>query len=148
MYNKVKLMVEIGKLEVRFESNLDTRVMKELSDFRDKICNDDILQAAIAFGRLQATIGKTTEEIQTISCILENAKPVSNMSIEELEFTVRTYNVLRGAQVKNVEQITEMSSEGWTKIKNLGRKSYEEIAEKMHGLGLEIAPYGKSTEVC
>ena len=40
-----------------------------------------------------------------------------------------------------------MSSEGWTKVKNLSRKSYEEIAEKMHGLGLEIATI-ESTEVC
>ena len=146
MYNKIKLLVEIGKLEVRFEE--DSRVITELSNFRDKICSNDILQAAIAFGRLQARIGKTTEEIQTINCILVNAKPVLDMSIEELEFTVRTYNVLEHAQVRTVKQITEMSSEGWTKIKNLGRRSYGEIAEKMHGLGLEIAPYGESTEIC
>ena len=63
-----------------------------------------------------------------------------------LPISVRTYNVLKNAQVKNVKQITEMSSEDWTKIKNLGRKSSEEIAEKMHRLGLEIAPYGESTE--
>ena len=144
MYNKVKVMVEIGKLEVRFEE--DSRVITELSNFRDQICNDDILQAAIAFGRLQARIGEITEEIQTINCILVNAKPVPDILIEEVEFTVRTYNVLKNAQVKNVKQITEMSSEDWTKIKNLGRKSFEEIAEKMHRLGLEIAPYGESTE--
>ena len=144
MYNKVKVMVEIGKLEVRFEE--DSRVITELSNFRDQICNDDILQAAIAFGRLQARIGEITEEIQTINCILVNAKPVPDILIEEVEFTVRTYNVLKNAQVKNVKQITEMSSEDWTKIKNLGRKSSEEIAEKMHRLGLEIAPYGESTE--
>ena len=59
MYNKV--LVEIGKLEVRFEE--DSRVITELSNFRDKICSDDILQGAIAFGRLQARIGETTEEI-------------------------------------------------------------------------------------
>lgn len=146
MYNKVKLLVEIGKLEVRFEE--DSQVITELSNFRDKICSDDILQGAIAFGRLQARIGETTEEIQTINCILTNTKPVPDMSIGELEFTVRTYNVLDRNQLRTVKQITEMSSEGWTKIKNLGRKSYEEIAEKMHGLGLEIASYGESTEVC
>ena len=146
MYNKVKLLVEIGKLEIRFEE--DSRVITELSNFRDKICSDDILQGAIAFGRLQARIGETTEEIQTINCILTNTKPVPDMSIGELEFTVRTYNVLDRNQVRTVKHITEMSSEGWTKIKNLGRKSYEEIAEKMHGLGLEIASYGESTEVC
>lgn len=145
MDNKVKIMVEIGKLEVRFEE--DSRVITELSNFRDKICNDDILQAAIAFGRLQAIIGETTEEIQTINCFLTKAKPVPYMSIEEVEFTVRTYNVLKYAQIKNVKQITEISSEGWTKIHNFSRKIYEEIAKKMHGLGLEIAPYDESTEV-
>lgn len=78
MYNKIKLLVEIGKLEVRFEE--DSRVITELSNFRDKICSDDILQAAIAFRRLQARIGETTEEIQTINCILANAKPVPDLS--------------------------------------------------------------------
>ena len=34
-----------------------------------------------------------------------------------------------------------MSSEDWTKIRQLSRKTYEEVAEEMHGLGLEIAPY-------
>ena len=110
MYNKVKLLVEIGKLEVRFEE--DSRVITELSNFRDKICSDDILQAAIAFGRLQAKIGETTEETQTIYCILANTKPVPNISIDELKFTVRTYNVLERAQIITVKQITEMSSEG------------------------------------
>lgn len=138
MYNKVKLMMEIGKLEVRFEGK--EPVITELSNFRDKICSDDILQVAIAFGRIQARIGEITEEINTINCILENTESKLDMSIEELEFTVRTYNVLKGARIRNVRQITEMSSEGWTKIRNLSRKSYEEISGKMYELGLKIAP--------
>ena len=148
MYNKVKLMVEIGKLEVRFEE--DSRVITELSNFRDKICGNDILQVAIAFGRLQARIGETTEEIQEINYILTNTKltPVLDMLIDDLEFSVRTCTVLKNANVRNVKQIVEMSSAGWTKIRNLGRKSYTEIADKMHELGLEIAPFGESTEVC
>ena len=146
MYNKIKMMVEVGKLEVRFEE--DSQVIKELSNFCDKICNDDILQVAIAFGRLQARIGKTTEEIQIINCILADATPVPDLLIDDLDFTVKTYSVLYHAKVRTVKQITEMFSKGWTKIHNLDRKSYKEIAEKMHGLGLEIAPYGTSTEVC
>lgn len=145
MYNKIKLLVEIGKLEVRFEE--DSRVITELSNFCDKICNDDIMQAAITFGRLQARIGETTEEIQTINCILTNAKLVPDISIEKLEFKVRTYNVLKRAGIDNVKKITKMSFEDWTRVRNLGRESYEEIAEKMHELGLEIASYGESTEV-
>ena len=145
MYNKFKLMVEVGKLEVRFEE--DSKVIEELSNFCDKVCNDDILQVAIAFGRLQAKIGEKSEELQTINCILENANPVLDISIIDLELTVRTYNTLYRNQIRDVKQITEMSSEDWTKVKNFGRKSYEEIAEKMHKLGLEIAPFGESTEV-
>ncbi len=145
MYNRVKIMMEIGKLEVRFEE--DSKVIEELSNFCDKVCKNDILQVAIAFGRLQARIGEKSEELQTINCILANVQPVLDISIDDLELTVRTYNTLYRNQIRDVKQITEMSSEDWTKVNNLGVKSYAEIAEKMHKLGLEIAPFGKSTEV-
>lgn len=142
MYDKFKLMMEIGKLEFRFEK--DPLVLKELSNFCDKARGDDILQTAIAFGRLQAKIGEADKGLQEILTILTSPKPSSDMSIDELEFTTRTYNCLNHSGIKTVEQITKVSSREWTSIRNLGRQSYDEIAIKMRGLGLEIAPYGNS----
>ena len=63
---------------------------------------------------------------------------VLEMSIDELELSVRSYNCLKRAGINTVEELTNKTSEDMMKVRNLGRKSLEEVLGKLKELGLEL----------
>ena len=66
----------------------------------------------------------------------ENKKEkVLEMTIEELDLSVRSYNCLKRAGINTVEDLTNKSEEDMMKVRNLGRKSLEEVINKLNGLG-------------
>lgn len=68
-----------------------------------------------------------------------------NIKIEELDLTVRSFNCLKKAGIEEVGQLSKLSMNELLKIKNLGRKSLDEILEKMKELGYDLTQNG-STE--
>lgn len=62
------------------------------------------------------------------------------MTIEELELSVRSYNCLKRANINTVEELTEKTEEDMMKIRNLGKKSLEEVKNKLAELGLGLKP--------
>ncbi len=69
----------------------------------------------------------------------ENEKEkVLVMSIDELELSVRSYNCLKRAGINTVEELTNKSQEDMMKVRNLGRKSLEEVLAKLKELGLQL----------
>lgn len=60
------------------------------------------------------------------------------MTIEELELSVRSFNCLKRANINTVEELTEKSDEDMMKVRNLGRKSLEEVKNKLTELGLSL----------
>ena len=60
------------------------------------------------------------------------------MSIDELELSVRSYNCLKRAGINTVEELTNKSQEDMMKVRNLGRKSLEEVLAKLKELGLQL----------
>lgn len=65
---------------------------------------------------------------------------VLEMTIEELDLSVRSYNCLKRAGINTVEDLIGRSEEDMMKVRNLGRKSLEEVINKLNGLGLFLAP--------
>jgi DNA-directed RNA polymerase subunit alpha len=65
---------------------------------------------------------------------------VLEMTIEELDLSVRSYNCLKRAGINTVEDLTNRTEEDMMKVRNLGRKSLEEVLQKLQGLGLSLAP--------
>jgi len=65
---------------------------------------------------------------------------VLEMTIEELDLSVRSYNCLKRAGINTVEDLTNRTEDDMMKVRNLGRKSLEEVIQKLHGLGLSLAP--------
>lgn len=61
------------------------------------------------------------------------------MTIEELDLSVRSYNCLKRAGINTVEDLIAKTDEDMMKVRNLGRKSLEEVINKLHGLGLSLA---------
>jgi DNA-directed RNA polymerase subunit alpha len=60
------------------------------------------------------------------------------MSIDELELSVRSYNCLKRAGINTVEELTNKTADDMMKVRNLGRKSLEEVLAKLKELGLEL----------
>lgn len=65
---------------------------------------------------------------------------VLEMTIEELDLSVRSYNCLKRAGINTVEDLTNRTEEDMMKVRNLGRKSLEEVFNKLKALGLSLAP--------
>lgn len=62
------------------------------------------------------------------------------MTIEELELSVRSYNCLKRANINTVEELTEKTEEDMMKFRNFGKKSLEEVKNKLAELGLGLKP--------
>ena len=69
----------------------------------------------------------------------DDKEKVLEMSIDELELSVRSYNCLKRAGINTVEELTNRTPEDMMKVRNLGRKSLEEVLAKLKELGLELS---------
>ncbi len=68
----------------------------------------------------------------------DEKEKVLEMSIDELELSVRSFNCLKRAGINTVEELTNKTSDDMMKVRNLGRKSLEEVLAKLKELGLEL----------
>ena len=65
---------------------------------------------------------------------------VLEMSIEELELSVRSFNCLKRVGISTVEDLTNKTEAEMLKVRNLGKKSFDEVTNKLRALGLDFAP--------
>ena len=63
---------------------------------------------------------------------------VLEMTIEELDLSVRSFNCLKRAGINTVEDLTNKSEDEMMKVRNLGRKSLEEVIAKLESLGFKL----------
>jgi len=70
----------------------------------------------------------------------DQKEKVLEMSIDELELSVRSYNCLKRAGINTVEELTNKTPEDMMKVRNLGRKSLDEVLAKLKELGLQLNP--------
>ena len=68
----------------------------------------------------------------------DDKEKVLEMNIDELELSVRSYNCLKRASINTVEELISKTPEEMMKVRNLGRKSLEEVFAKLKELGLEL----------
>jgi len=68
----------------------------------------------------------------------DEKEKVLEMSIDELELSVRSYNCLKRAGINTVEELTNRTPDDMMKVRNLGRKSLEEVLQKLNELGLQL----------
>ena len=60
------------------------------------------------------------------------------MVIEELDMSVRSFNCLKRAGINTVEDLTNRTESDMIKVRTLGKKSLEEVIQKLHSLGLDL----------
>ncbi|SDI07564.1 DNA-directed RNA polymerase subunit alpha [Alteribacillus persepolensis] len=99
------------------------------------------LGAKIMNEHLNIFIG-LTDQAQNAEIMVEKEEDqkekVLEMTIEELDLSVRSYNCLKRAGINTVQELTQKSEEDMMKVRNLGRKSLEEVQEKLSELGLGL----------
>ena len=70
----------------------------------------------------------------------DSTNKVLDMTIEELDLSVRSYNCLKRAGIQTVQELADKTEEEMIKVRNLGKKSLKEVKEKLHELGLGFRP--------
>lgn len=99
------------------------------------------LAARILSDHLKLFIG-LTEGMETVSIMVEKEEEEKNkildMTIEELDLSVRSYNCLKRAGINTVSELTQKTEDDMMKVRNLGKKSLEEVQQKMEALGLGL----------
>ena len=85
-----------------------------------------------------------TEHVSNVEIMVEKEEDqkekVLEMTIEELDLSVRSYNCLKRAGINTVEELANRSEEDMMKVRNLGKKSLEEVIQKLEELGLNLKP--------
>ena len=100
------------------------------------------LAAKVMTGHLELFIdlSEATKNTQVMIEKEESKKEkVLETSIEELELSVRSFNCLKRAGIATVEDLTNKSESDMMKVRNLGKKSLDEVTAKLHSLGLNFA---------
>ncbi len=120
-YDKLTLEVETnGTISAREAISLGAKILNEhLNLFVD--LSDEAKKAEIMVERAETKKEKVLE-----------------MTIEELDMSVRSFNCLKRAGIDTVEDLTKRTEEDMIKVRNLGKKSLEEVIQKLHSLGLDL----------
>lgn len=115
-------------LEVKTDGSLSARNVLSLAA---KAIEDHIR----IFVSLSDTISKMGILIETQA----NPKTqILEMSIEDMDLSVRSYNCLKRANIHTVEDLTQKTEDDMLKVRNLGRKSLDEVIAKLRGYGLDL----------
>ncbi len=100
------------------------------------------MSARIIVEQLSLFIGLTDQTMPISSAEPEaddNGK-VMEMTIEDLDLSVRAYNCLKRAGINTVAELVQRNQEDMMKVRNLGKKSLEEVEQKLQALGLGLRP--------
>lgn len=123
---------DFDKLTVEVWTN-GTKTADEAISLSAKIINDHMM----LFIQL-------TDEAMNVETMVEKEETkkekVLDMTIEELDLSVRSYNCLKRAGINTVEDLTLRKEEEMVKVRNLGRKSLDEVVGKLKELKLAFAP--------
>ncbi len=122
--------IDYDKLTMDVQTN-GIITAKEAVSLAAKILNDHLN----LFINLSDDAKKTDTLIERQETIKEK---VLEMTIEELDMSVRSFNCLKRAGIDTVEDLTKRTESDMIKVRNLGKKSLEEVIQKLHSLGLEL----------
>ena len=129
-------MTDFVKLTLNIEPDVSVAIRDALSYAIELL--KDHLDPFLDLGNRMDHLRVDLEEEEETPTSTAKADDVLNTRIEELDLTVRSFNCLKKAGIEEVGQLARMSMNELLKIKNLGRKSLDEILEKMKELGFDL----------
>ncbi len=108
-----------------------TLTAKDAISYGAKILNDHLN----LFVELSDEAKNAEIMVESVATVKEK---VLEMTIEELDMSVRSFNCLKRAGIDTVEDLVNRTEEEMIRVRNLGKKSLEEVIAKLHSLGLEL----------
>jgi DNA-directed RNA polymerase subunit alpha len=127
---RVGTVTDYDKLTIEIETN-GTISAKEAVSLGAKILNEHL-----------NLFVDLSEEARNESIMVEREETIKEkvleMTIEELDMSVRSFNCLKRAGIDTVEDLTNRTEEDMIKVRNLGKKSLEEVIQKLASLGLTL----------
>jgi len=136
-----KVNYNVEKTRVGQSADYDKLVLEIWTDGTIKPDEAASLGAKIMSEHLNLFIDMT-DNIDGVEIMVEKEEDkkekVLEMTIEELDLSVRSYNCLKRAGINTVEELTERTEETMMKVRNLGKKSMEEVKQKLADLDLDL----------
>ena len=136
---KVNWKVENTRVGQR--TDYDRLILEVTTDGSMKADEATSLAAKILTEHLELFIG-LKEHVSEINLMVEKEEDqkekVLEMTVEELDLSVRSFNCLKRAGINSVEELTNKTESEMMKVRNLGRKSLQEVTEKLEELGLSL----------
>lgn len=127
---RVEQSIDFDRLIVDVTTN-GTVTAKEVTSLAAKIMNDHL--------KLFVDMVENMAGMEILSSDgVDEEKKILEMPVEELEFSVRSYNCLKRAGIQTVADLTGMTEDEMLKVRNLGKKSLEEVMTKLSDLGLDL----------
>ena len=127
---RVEQSIDFDKLTIEVTTD-GTVSAKEIISLAAKIVNDHMK----LFVEL---VDNMNEQNILVSQDDDKAQKVLEMSVEDLDLSVRSYNCLKRANIHTVEDLTRRTEDDMLKVRNLGSKSLEEVVKKLEDLGLGL----------
>lgn len=129
-HTRVGQMTDYDKLVLEVWSNGSIRPDEAIS-LAAKVLSEHLM--------LFIELTETAEDVEIMVEKEEDEKDkVLEMAIEELDLSVRAYNCLKRAGINNVSELIQKTEEDMLKVRNLGKKSLEEVQTKLASLGLSL----------
>ena len=118
------------------------RLILEVETYGSMMATEAIsLASKILIEHLELFVG-LTESVHKVEIMVEKEEDtrekVLEMTVEELDLSVRSYNCLKRANINTVEELANKSEEDMIKVRNLGKKSLDEVQKKLAELGLSL----------
>ncbi len=90
--------------------------------------------------KLFISLTEAVNEVEEPPTAEDNKDKLLDMSIDELDLSVRSYNCLKRAGINTIGELVSRSADEMMKVRNLGRKSLDEVEEKLNRLGFSLKP--------
>ena len=127
---RVEQSIDFDKLTLEVTTD-GTTSAKEITSLAAKIMNDHVK----LFVDL---VENMAEKAILVEPQADTQKKVLEMSVEDLDLSVRSYNCLKRANIHTVDDLTRRTEDDMLKVRNLGKKSLEEVVKKLEDLGLGL----------
>ena len=127
--------IDFDKVTLEIWSNGSIDVTTALSQSAQLLI-DHFMQIAAISGQPVVV----NQPAQVVEDEVQEEEPVTSITIEELELSVRAYNCLKRASINSMNELLKKSEHDLLNIKNFGKKSSDEVIERLHHFGLDLAP--------
>lgn len=138
-----KVSYHVGNTRVGQRSDFDRLTLEVLTNGSINPQEGISLAAKVLEEHLKLFID-LTEHVGNVEIMVEKEEDkkekVLEMTIEELDLSVRSYNCLKRAGINTVEELSNKSEDDMMKVRNLGKKSLEEVIQKLNELDLRLRP--------